>query len=42
MRYIGEKPPHLQRVPEGESEGAGGLVDRVVTRDPGTEHDHVD
>lgn len=33
---------YLQRVPEGESEGAGGLIDRIVARDACAEHDHVD
>lgn len=33
---------YLQRVPEGESEGAGSLVDGIVARDACTEHDHVD
>lgn len=32
----------LQRVPEGERQGAGGFIDRVVPRDAGAEHDHVD
>lgn len=33
---------HLQCVPEGEGQGAGGLVDREVARDARAEHDHVD
>lgn len=33
---------HLQRVPEGEGQGAGGLIDREVARDARAEHDHVD
>lgn len=33
---------YLQRVPEGESEGAGGLIDRIVARNARAEHDHVD
>lgn len=32
----------LQRVPEGKSEGAGGLVDGIVARDACAEHNHVD
>lgn len=32
----------LQRVPEGERQGAGGFIDRVVPRDASAEHDHVD
>lgn len=33
---------YLQCVPEGESEGAGGLIDRIMTRNASAEHDHVD
>lgn len=33
---------YLQCVPEGEREGAGGLIDRIVARDACAEHDHVD
>lgn len=33
---------YLQRVPEGESEGAGSLIDRIMARDARAEHDHVD
>lgn len=32
----------LQRVPEGEGQGAGGFVDGVVPGDASAEHDHVD
>lgn len=32
---------YLQRVPEGECEGAGGLIDWVVSRHARTKQNHV-
>lgn len=42
LRIYKNATSHLQSVPEGECEGAGGLADRVMTRDTSTVQNHVD
>jgi len=38
----GRAGTYLECIPEGESERAGGLINRVVARNPRAEHDHID